>query len=43
MERFALRHGGLHMELVTEEELKSPEKGLNLLVGQPNVRPLGPS
>jgi GTP-binding protein EngB required for normal cell division len=43
MERFALRHGGLHMELVTEEELKSPEKGLNLLVGQPNVRPLGRS
>ena len=43
MERFALRHGGLHMELVTDEELGSPEKGLNLLVGQPNVRPAGSS
>ena len=43
MERFALRHGGLHMELVTKEELESPEKGLNLLVGQPNVRPAGRS
>jgi hypothetical protein len=43
MERFALRHGGHHMELVTEEELRSPENGLNLLVGQPNVRPLGHS
>jgi hypothetical protein len=41
MERFALRHGGHHMELVTEEEMGSPEKGLNLLVGQPNVRPVG--
>ncbi|MGH9687073.1 MAG: dynamin family protein [Candidatus Acidiferrales bacterium] len=41
MERFALRHGGRHMELVTDEELGSPEKGLNLLVGQPNVRPSG--
>jgi len=41
MERFALRHGGHHMELVTEEELGSAEKGLNLLVGQPNVRPAG--
>ena len=41
MERFALRHAGLHMELVTKEELESPEKGLNLLVGQPNVRPIG--
>ncbi len=39
MERFALCHGGHHMELVTEEEYGSPEKGLNLLVGQPNVRP----
>jgi len=39
MERFALRHGGLHMELAAEDELVSPEKGLNLLVGQPNVRP----
>ncbi|MGB6484297.1 MAG: dynamin family protein [Candidatus Acidiferrales bacterium] len=39
LERYALRHGGLHMELVTKEELESPEKGLNLLVGQPNVRP----
>jgi GTP-binding protein EngB required for normal cell division len=39
MQRFALRHGGLHMELVTEEERQSPEVGLNLLVGQPNVRP----
>jgi hypothetical protein len=29
------------MELVTEEEYVSPEKGLNLLVGQPNVRPEG--
>lgn len=41
MERFALRHGGHHLELVTDEELGSPEKGLNLLVGQPNVRPAG--
>lgn len=41
MERLALRHGGLHMELATDEELGSPEKGLNLLVGQPNVRPAG--
>lgn len=41
MERFALRHGGHHMELATDEELGSPEKGLNLLVGQPNVRPAG--
>jgi hypothetical protein len=41
MERFALRHGGHHMELVVDEELGSPEKGLNLLVGQPNVRPEG--
>lgn len=41
MERFALRHGGRHMELVTDEELGSPEKALNLLVGQPNVRPAG--
>jgi GTP-binding protein EngB required for normal cell division len=40
MERYALRHGGRHMELVTREELESPEKGLNLLVGQPSVRPL---
>jgi GTPase Era involved in 16S rRNA processing len=43
MERFALRHGGHHMEFVTEEELGSAEKGLNLLVGQPNVRPVGSS
>jgi hypothetical protein len=43
MERLALWHGGRHMELVTKEELESPEKGLNLLVGQPNVRPLGRS
>lgn len=41
MERLALRHGGRHMELVTDEELGSPEQGLNLLVGQPNVRPSG--
>jgi len=41
LERFALRHGGLHMELATDDELGSPEKGLNLLVGQPNVRPTG--
>jgi GTP-binding protein EngB required for normal cell division len=41
LERYALRHGGLHMELVTKEELEAPEKGLGLLVGQPNVRPLG--
>jgi GTP-binding protein EngB required for normal cell division len=41
MERFALRHGGLHMELATDDALGSPEKGLNLLVGQPNVRPTG--
>jgi len=43
MERFALRHGGHHMELATEEERGSAEKGLNLLVGQPNVRPAGSS
>jgi hypothetical protein len=43
MERFALRHGGLHMELATDEEWGSPEKALNLLVGQPNVRPRGSS
>jgi hypothetical protein len=43
MERFALRHGGLHMELATDEEWSSSEKGLNLLVGQPNVRPGGSS
>ncbi|MGH9716191.1 MAG: dynamin family protein [Candidatus Acidiferrales bacterium] len=41
MQRFALRHGGLHMELATDEEVRSPERGLNLLVGQPNVRPAG--
>jgi GTP-binding protein EngB required for normal cell division len=41
LERFSLRHGGLHMELVTDEERESPEKGLNLLVGRPNIRPLG--
>ncbi len=41
MERFALRHGGRHMDLVTDEEWGSPEKALNLLVGQPNVRPAG--
>ncbi|HTS10839.1 MAG TPA: dynamin family protein [Candidatus Limnocylindrales bacterium] len=41
MERFALRHGGHHLELVTDEELRSPENGLNLLVGQPNIRPMG--
>jgi GTP-binding protein EngB required for normal cell division len=43
MERFALRHGGLHLELTTDEEWSSPEKGLNLLVGQPNVRAGGSS
>jgi hypothetical protein len=43
MERLALRHGGLHMEMATDEELGSPERGLNLLVGQPNVRPAGSS
>ncbi len=41
MQRFALRHGGLHMELTTDDELRSPETALNLLVGQPNVRPVG--
>ena len=29
------------MELVAKEELESVETGLNLLVGQPNVRPVG--
>jgi hypothetical protein len=29
------------MEMATDEELGSPERGLNLLVGQPNVRPAG--
>jgi GTP-binding protein EngB required for normal cell division len=43
MERLALRQGGLHMEMATDEELGSPERGLNLLVGQPNVRPTGSS
>jgi hypothetical protein len=43
LERFALRHGGHHMEMVTEEEASSPEKALKLLVGQPNVRPAGSS
>lgn len=43
MERFALRHGGLHMELATDDELGSSERGLNLLVGQPSVRPKGSS
>jgi Dynamin family len=37
MERFAMRHGGLHRELLTDDDLASPEKGLNLLVGQTNV------
>ena len=41
MQRFALRHGGLHMELAADDELGSPERGLNLVVGQPNVRPAG--
>jgi GTP-binding protein EngB required for normal cell division len=41
MQRFALRHGGLHMELATDDDLRSPETALNLLVGQPNVRPVG--
>jgi hypothetical protein len=41
MQRFALRHGGLHMELATEDEMSSPKRALNLLVGQPNVRPVG--
>jgi hypothetical protein len=35
MERFALRHAGLHMELATKEELESPEKGLNCSLGRP--------
>ncbi len=39
MERFALRQGGLHRELITDEESAAPERGLNLLVGQPNVGP----
>jgi GTP-binding protein EngB required for normal cell division len=39
LQRFALHHGGSHMELVTEEEARSPEIGLNLLVGQPNIMP----
>jgi GTP-binding protein EngB required for normal cell division len=39
MQRFALHHGGSHMELVSEEEYQSPERCLNLLVGRPNVRP----
>lgn len=41
MERFALRHGGMRIELASDEDWASPEKGLNLLVGQPNVRPGG--
>ncbi|MGA9883455.1 MAG: dynamin family protein [Candidatus Acidiferrales bacterium] len=41
MQRFALRHGGLHMELASDDELHSSERALNLLVGQPNVRPVG--
>lgn len=43
MDRFALWHGGRHLDFVTDEELESPEKGLNLIVGQPNVRPAGSS
>jgi len=39
MQRFALHHGGSHMELATQEEHQSPERCLNLIVGQPNVHP----
>jgi GTP-binding protein EngB required for normal cell division len=39
MQRFALHHGGSHMELATQEEYQSPERCLNLIVGQPNVHP----
>jgi hypothetical protein len=39
MQRSALHHGGSHMELATQEEYQSPERCLNLIVGQPNVHP----
>lgn len=39
MQRFALHHGGSHMELASQEEYQSAERCLNLLVGQPNVHP----
>jgi len=39
MQRFALHHSGSHMELATQEEYESPERCLNLIVGQPNVHP----
>jgi hypothetical protein len=41
MQRFTLRHGGRHMELATDDELRPAETALNLLVGQPHVRPAG--
>jgi hypothetical protein len=43
LERYALRHAGRHQEFVSIEERDAPEKALNLLVGQPNVRPDGGS
>jgi hypothetical protein len=34
-QRLALRPRGLHMELATDEQLRSPEIVLNVVVGQP--------
>lgn len=38
LQRFALQHGGSHWERVTDEERKSPELSLNLLVGPGTIR-----
>ena len=38
LQRFALQHGGSHWERVTDEEQRSPELSLNLLVGPGTVR-----
>lgn len=38
LQRFALQHGGSHWEHVTDEEQRSPELSLNLLVGPGTIR-----
>jgi hypothetical protein len=38
LQRFALQHGGSHWERVTDEEQRSPELSLNLLVGPGTIR-----
>jgi GTP-binding protein EngB required for normal cell division len=38
LQRFALQHGASHWERVTDEEQRSPELSLNLLVGPGTVR-----